>query len=225
MIHYLKDKNWRQLIGELPVLKIIEKRLANKEYFPKPDLILNALNLVPMDKIKVVILTQESTILSDYYIGCPFLVNDEDKSSYALKNMITELKREYPEHTKSKIKDITNWCREGVLLLNITLTYEPTQNGKASSMPHENYGWSEFVVHVLTELDKQHTRLLFVSLGSKARTIIEKVIKNNGVLAFGHPSMTTSNNCFSGSDFYKICNDKLMEMNILPIRWWSVFGN
>lgn len=219
MIQYIKDKNWRQLIGELPVLKSIEKRLANKKYYPKPELVLNVLNLVPLDEIKVVILTQESTIISDQYIGCPFLVNDLDKCSYALKNMITELRREYPEHTKSRIKNMLNWCKEGVLLLNITLTYEPTQNGKASSLPHENYGWNEFVVHLLTELDKQHTRLLFVSLGSKARTIIEKVVKNNTTLKFGHPSL----NSFCGSDFYKNCNDMLMEMNILPIRWWSIF--
>lgn len=216
LLHYIKDDEWRRFIGNPQILVSIEEKL-NDETLPGYDLLFNAFNLTPMNKLKVVILCEKPYVHES--IGCSLIVDKSiDCNNYpqALKNVIDELRREYPEFKKSKINDLTNWCREGVLLLNMILTCD--KNG--GPMSHADYGWDIFIKDIIVNLDNKYKRILFVTFGSKPKLFINKLIKNNVMLSFAHPYYR-----FSGNDCFKLCNDKLIEIGLLPVRWWNIFEN
>ena len=221
MLQYIKDIEWRNFIGNPPILSSIEEKLKNCEHkiLPSYDLLFNAFNLTPMNKLKVVLLCEKPYARESESFGCSYIVDKtvkEENYPTQLKNILEELKREYPEFNKSKVEDLTNWCKEGVLLLNMILTCEI-----GSSLSHEGYGWETFIKDIIIDLDKRYKRILFVCFGYKTKRFVDKIIINNNVLTFKHPNLMK--NTFCGNDCFKKCNDKLIEMGILPVRWWSIF--
>ena len=221
MLHYIKDIEWRNFIGNPPILSSIEEKLKNCEHeiLPSYDLLFNAFNLTPMNKLKVVLLCEKPYTHENESFGCSYIVDKtvkEENYPTQLKNILEELKREYPEFDNSKVDDLTNWCKEGVLLLNIILTCDV-----GSSLSHEGYGWETFTKDIIISLDNRYKRILFVCFGSKTKHFVNRIIKNNTVLSFVHPNL--ADNKFHGNDCFKKCNDKLVEIGILPVRWWSIF--
>ena len=111
--------------------------------------------------------------------------------------------------------DLTNWAKEGVLLLNAVLTVEahtPTS--------HKNHGWEQFTDHVIEVINKKTTPVVFILWGSYARAK-KKLITNpiHYVIESAHPSPFSAYNGFFGSKPFSKTNEFLKSKGLKEINW------
>ena len=227
-------KKWKSTFQPytLGVLKSIEseitiQRKLGKTIYPPNNQIFNALKYVDPDNCKVVILGQDPYHEPNQANGLAFSVNDGTQFPPSLRNIYKELSSDLslPMPTTG---DLTPWAKQGVLLLNTSLTVE---QGKANS--HADLGWDEVVKPILTHIMMSHNFTVFLCWGKYAhntvsdilQTLPESVYKYNRVLASTHPSplsalRPTKDFCaFIGSKPFSQTNQALIEHNETPIDW------
>ena len=203
----------------LGVLKSIESEITmqrqhGKAIYPANNQIFNALKYVDPDNCKVVILGQDPYHEPNQANGLAFSVNDETPLPPSLRNIYKELSSDLsvPAPTTG---DLTPWAKQGVLLLNTTLTVEQS---KANS--HADLGWDEIVKPILCWGKYAHNTVTNI-----LQTLPESVYKYNRVLSSTHPSplsalRPTKDFCaFIGSKPFSQTNQALIEHNEAPIDW------
>lgn len=198
---------------------IIKKLNSTTRYLPAKKDIFNALNLCPPSKVKVVILGQDPYIHSNEAHGFSFSVPDGTRIPPSLMNVFKELSTEYNINTVPSSGCLTKWAEDGVLLLNSILTVD-----EGASNSHKNIGWENFTSAIIRWIDN-HKKCVFLSWGVGAQKITSQQVVNNKVLTAGHPSPLNTKTPFVGCNCFREANDLLKEMNILPVRWLSVFEN
>ena len=173
-----------------------------------------ALELTPLDKVKVVILGQDPYHEPQQAHGLAFSVQDGVPVPPSLKNIYEEIDAEYG----CGIPDTGNlepWAKQGVLLLNTVLTVRAHE---ANS--HAGHGWERFTDAVLRELDKQDHPIVFMLWGGpaqkKAKLIINPI---HLVLKTSHPSPLSVYRGFRGCGHFKMCNEFLVKNGMAPINW------
>ena len=195
--------NWDEIINVLN---------KEKEFYPPKKDIFNALNNCHPDSVKVVIIGQDPYYNRGQAHGYSFSVQPNVQVPPSLQNIFAELKDEMNMKTLPPNGCLEKWAHEGVLLLNSILTVSA---GKPDS--HKGIGWEDFTSDVINYIDMNHD-VVFLAWGRQAENICSQV-KRNKVLVTGHPSPRNTLNPFVGCGCFREANNKLMSMNILPVRW------
>ena len=182
--------------------------------YPPSQLIFNAFNLTPFDKVKVVILGQDPYHNVGQAHGLAFSVPNGIMPPPSLKNIFKELQSDIgmPIPTNGNLE---SWAREGVLLLNSCLTVRA--NNPAS---HQGIGWQRFTDAAINELSEKKEHIVFLLWGNYA-IAKEKLIdtRKHLVLKTVHPSPLSANRGFFGCRHFSQTNTYLSSNGISPIKW------
>jgi len=193
--------------------KFVDNAYKTKTCFPKYEDIYNAFKLTEYDDVKVVILGQDPYHEINQAHGLSFSVLCE-KLPPSLKNIYKEMASDLGT-VVNQDGDLTYLAKQGVLLLNTTLTVE---SGKASS--HFGKGWEIFTDNVIKELDKSDKPMVFILWGNNSRKKIEYITNpNHFVIESAHPSPLSAYHGFFGSRPFSKTNDFLISKNVSPINW------
>ena len=183
--------------------------------YPPGRLIFNAFNLCPFDEVKVVIIGQDPYHEPGQAHGLSFSVQDGVAFPPSLQNIFKEIQDDLgtPIPTTG---DLSRWAKQGVLLLNASLTVRAHQ---ANS--HSTLGWQTFTDAAIRALATQREHLVYMLWGGFARGksyMIDK--QRNLVLESVHPSPLSANRGgWFGQHQFSRCNEYLKLHNITPIQW------
>jgi uracil-DNA glycosylase len=193
---------------------LISEKHAGKRIFPSGELIFNALNTTPLDKVKVVILGQDPYHGPNQAHGLSFSVPPGIAIPPSLRNIYQEL------HTDLGViapqsGHLQAWAEQGVLLLNAVLTVEA---GQAAS--HQGKGWEQFTDAIVALLNQQSQTKVFMLWGSYAQkkgAVIDR--QKHLVLKAPHPSPLSAHRGFFGCKHFSKANECLQQWGQQPINW------
>lgn len=221
----LTDPGWKKILENemnLPyfqdLMDFVAAERANNEVYPPHDLVFYALNLTPFDQVNVVIVGQDPYHGPGQAHGLSFSVPQGVKIPPSLRNIFKELQSDlkvFPPHSGS----LVGWARQGVLLLNSTLTVS-----RSKPLSHHGKGWERFTDFILKELIKSEKCPIFVLWGEKAKCKVVDIqkFKTKNPLNFlqaPHPSPFAARRGFFGSHPFSKINEILIEEKKAPIRW------
>ena len=191
----------------------VKNEYKNKTIFPPYENIFDALRFTDYDKVKVVILGQDPYHGLGEAHGLSFSVRENIKMPPSLQNIFKEL---YNDLGIKRIKsDLTDWAKEGVLLLNSIMTVE-----KDKPLSHKNKGWEIFTDNIISQLNKREEPVIFLLWGSFARSKKELITKkHHKIIESVHPSPLSASRGFFGSKPFSKINNYLKEMNKEEIKW------
>ena len=192
----------------------VREEYARGTVYPPGRLIFNAFDLCPFDKVKVVIIGQDPYHEPGQAHGLCFSVNDGVPFPPSLRNIFKEISDDLGKPVPVS-GDLSRWARQGVLLLNATLT---VRAGLAGS--HQGKGWEEFTDAVIRELNAGREGLVFILWGSYAKkkgAMIDR--QRHLVLSSAHPSPLSAYNGFFGNHHFSQANDWLIKHGQTPIEW------
>ena len=185
-----------------------------KLFFPPKEDVFNALKYTPYNNVKVVIVGQDPYHGVGEAHGLSFSVQDGIKIPPSLQNIYKELYNDLGI-TPPNSGNLTKWAREGVLLLNSTLTVV-----KDNANSHKNLGWSLFTDYIIKTINNKETPTVFILWGNFARSKKQFITnKNHLIIESAHPSPFSANNGFFGSKPFSRTNNFLIENGISPIDW------
>ena len=187
--------------------------MSGKAIYPAPANIFNAFNLCPLDKVKVVIIGQDPYHEPGQAHGLCFSVLPPTKIPPSLVNIYKEIQNDlgHPSVTQG---DLTSWAKQGVLLLNATLT---VQAHLAAS--HAGKGWEHFTDAVIREVAKRNN-IVYMLWGAYAQKKAEFVNPDkNLILKSVHPSPLSASRGFFGNHHFSRANQYLVEHGKTPIEW------
>ena len=191
----------------------IKKEYKTKIIYPEYKNIFNALRYTDYDQVKVVILGQDPYHGEKEAHGLSFSVRDGVPIPPSLRNIFKELYEDLG--IKKSSTDLTNWAKEGVLLLNSIMTVE-----KDKPLSHKDKGWEVFTDKIIFELGKREKPLVFILWGSYARSKKDLITnKNHLILESVHPSPLSAPRGFFGSKPFSKTNEFLKNNNISEINW------
>ena len=195
------------------MVKYLNKEYNERVIFPLKSNIFKAFSLTDYNNVKVVILGQDPYHGIDEANGLAFSVNENIKLPPSLKNIFKELESDL--NIKNDKGDLSNWARQGVLLLNTVLTVV-----KDTPASHKNIGWEIFTDEVIKIINKKEEPVVFILWGNFARSK-KKYITNSKhlIIESTHPSPFSCNNGFFGSKPFSKTNDFLRKNNIKEIDW------
>jgi len=182
--------------------------------YPPSRLIFNAFNLTPFDKVKVVILGQDPYHNVGQAHGLAFSVPDGIQPPPSLQNIFKELNADIGMPIPRN-GNLENWAKEGVLLLNASLTVRA--NMAAS---HARIGWQQFTDAAIRALSEKKEHLVFILWGNYA-IAKESLIDHSKhlVLKTVHPSPLSASRGFFGCHHFSQTNQYLIDNGIAPIKW------
>jgi len=198
------------------------KELANfvrTEYltstiYPPPKDIFRAFDETPFDQVKVVILGQDPYHGPGQANGLCFSVHEGIRQPPSMQNIFKELNTDIGLPIP-KSGDLTPWARQGVLLLNATLTVEASKAGS-----HQDKGWETFTDAAIKKLSESREHLVFILWGAYAQkkgAVIDR--SKHLVLSSAHPSPFSAYSGFFGTKPFSKTNQYLVENGIEPIEW------
>lgn len=195
-------------------MSIIDNEYNTKTIYPPKEDIFAALKNTPFKDVKVVIVGQDPYHGEGEAMGLSFSVHDGIKLPPSLKNIYKELEDDlgYKPVTSG---DLTKWTKEGVLLLNATLTVV-----KDTPNSHSKLGWDKFTDYVIKVLNEKEEPVVFILWGNFARSKKEFITnKKHLVIESAHPSPFSARNGFFGSKPFSKTNEFLKKNNIKEIDW------
>ena len=188
---------------------------SGKEIYPKSSEIFNAFNHCDFNEVKVVIIGQDPYHGKGQANGLCFSVNNNIPKPPSLVNIFKELEDDLSKKIDTENGNLERWARQGVFLLNSTLTVE-----KNKPMSHSSIGWDIFTDKVIEILNKDSENLVFILWGNHAQKKIEKInISNHMIIKSVHPSPLSAHRGFFGSKPFTKTNNYLKSKNISEINW------
>lgn len=190
----------------------------NKEYddyncYPAKNEVFKAFELCPFESVKVVIIGQDPYIRCGQAHGLSFSVPRGIAIPPSLKNIFKELKSDLGCMCHSG--DLTLWAKQGVLLLNATLT---VREGESNS--HSSLGWLDFTKEVLQVLNNTKSNVVYLAWGGFAQKLCANINpETNLVLKAPHPSPLSSYRGFFGSKHFSAANKYLSNQKIESVKW------
>jgi uracil-DNA glycosylase len=185
-----------------------------KQVYPPPSCIFQALDLLPFDKVRVVILGQDPYHGPGQAHGLCFSVPQGIPMPPSLRNIFKEIHDDLglPIPSNGNLK---HWAEQGVLLLNATLTVEA---GHAGS--HQGKGWEEFTDAIVKKLSDGREGLVFLLWGAYAQKKGEHIDRTRHlVLTAAHPSPLSAHQGFFGCRHFSQTNAYLAAKGERPIDW------
>ena len=220
------EESWKRALADQfasPYFEELKRFLvAGKQQFPvypPGSLIFNAFNLTPFDKVKVVILGQDPYHEPGQAHGLCFSVQPGTKFPPSLLNIFQELHSDIGMPIPMT-GNLDGWARQGVLLLNATLTVRAHQAGS-----HQHHGWETFTDAAIQRLSEQKNGIVFLLWGSYAQAK-EALIDHNKhfILKAPHPSPLSAYRGFFGCKHFSKTNQLLSQSGQTPIRWEMTGG-
>lgn len=183
--------------------------------YPKGSDIFNAFNLTPFNDVKVVIIGQDPYHGPNQAHGLCFSVLDGVKFPPSLENIYKELCKDLG-YSFPKSGNLTSWAKQGVLLLNASLT---VRAGEANS--HQSIGWQKFTDAVIQKISDEKKGIIFLLWGGFAQKKGSKIdASKHHVLTCGHPSPLSANKGhWFGNKHFSETNRLLQQMGKTPINW------
>lgn len=203
------DKNYF-----LKLTDFVRTEYRTATIYPPGRLIFNAFDLCPFDRVKVVIIGQDPYHGPGQAHGLCFSVNDGIAYPPSLVNIFKEIKADIGTEPPAT-GNLTRWARQGVLLLNATLTVRAHQAGS-----HQNKGWELFTDAVIRLLAEEKEHLVFILWGAYAQrkgAFIDR--SRHLVLTSAHPSPLSAYNGFFGNHHFSRTNTYLEEHGETGIVW------
>ncbi len=198
----------------LKLRAFLAKEYKERTIYPHMNDIFNALRYTSYSDVKAVILGQDPYHGEGQAHGLCFSVKKGVEPPPSLKNIFKEINAELsidiPAHG-----ELTNWAKQGVLLLNTVLT---VRSGEANS--HKGMGWETFTDKVIELLNMREEPIVFLLWGANARAKTS-IITNpkHKILTCAHPSPLSAYNGFWNCGHFKDCNEFLAANGKEPINW------
>ena len=213
--------DWKELLEDefkqnyyKSLRSLLIEEYKNHQIFPKAEDIFNAFHYTAYKDIKVVILGQDPYHNLGQAHGLAFSVQEGVKIPPSLLNIYKELKDDLGIE-EAYTGCLIPWTREGIMLLNTTLTVRAH-----NPMSHSKIGWEIFTDHVIELIDKKEEPLVFVPWGSHARSK-KKLLKNKNhlIIEGPHPSPLSAYRGFFGSRPFSKANSFLESKGVRPPSW------
>lgn len=221
---YVKiSEEWRALL-QAEFEKSYFKELSQKvrgEYlqgpvFPHPSRVFRAFELVKPEEVKVVILGQDPYHTPGVADGLAFSTLPKNPVPPSLQNMFKEIDAEFGAgYAKKNDPDLTRWAKQGVLLLNASLS---VRSGQANS--HADYGWHTFtdaVIRAISEKEEHAVFILWGAFAGKKEDLIDRT--KHLVLKSPHPSPLSASKGFFDNNHFKLANQYLKQNGRSEIDW------
>lgn len=193
----------------------VEHEYDTQVCYPNKATIFNAFNYCPFHQVKVVILGQDPYHGEGQANGLCFSVNDGIGHPPSLRNIFKELESDIGKPYPAS-GNLEAWAKQGVLLLNATLT---VRAGAAGS--HQNKGWERFTNHVIKCVSDQKEGVVFLLWGSFAKQKIKFIeASKHIIITSGHPSPLSANKGYwFGNKCFSQTNAVLARLQKEPIIW------
>ena len=194
--------------------QFLKQEYKEQTIFPEKKLIFNTLNSTPFNKVKVVIIGQDPYHEKGQAHGLSFSVTEGIKTPPSLVNIFKEIESDLKINNHGK-GDLTKWAKQGVLLLNATLTVRENTPGS-----HQNKGWEQFTDQIISTISEERKDLVFLLWGKFAQNKAKLIDKNkHHILMSSHPSPLSSYRGFLGCKHFSECNNILKRDNKTEINW------
>lgn len=190
-----------------------EYRQAN--CFPPPEQIYAAFDFCAFDNVKVVMIGQDPYHGAGQANGLCFSVNEGIAHPPSLANIFKELEADIGKPV-SQSGNLAQWARQGILMLNATLTVRESKAGS-----HQKKGWEKFTDAVIREVSARKHNVVFLLWGGYAKKKGAKIDQSkHHVLTCGHPSPLSANQGYwFGNKHFSQANAYLQSNNSIPIAW------
>ena len=207
----LKDELKKDYFKNLGIF--VKNEYKTKTIFPPYENIFDALRFTDYDDVKVVILGQDPYHGLGEAHGLSFSVKENVKMPPSLQNIFKELYSDLGiKRTKS---DLTDWAKEGVLLLNSIMTVV-----KDTPLSHKNKGWEIFTDNIISKLNEREEPVIFLLWGNFARSKKELITNSrHKIIESVHPSPLSASRGFFGSKPFSKINNYLKETGKEEIKW------
>lgn len=220
------DNDWQLLLEifwESPDYQRIRSKLSADLsqgiiVYPPESLRYRAFELTPLSSLRCVIIGQDPYHQEGQANGLAFSVNRGIALPPSLRNMLNELRDEYPKKSIQAIEhggDLTIWAKQGVLLLNSLLSVQAS-----NPLSHKNIGWENLLPLVIRKINEQVDDVVFLLWGKQAQSFKSLIdIKKHVVIEGVHPSPLSAYRGFFGSKPFSTINELLMSRGKSPIEW------
>ena len=215
--------SWQDVLGPVKhadffqqlMARVDAERMAGKAIYPPASDVFNALTLTPLEDVKVVILGQDPYHGPGQAHGLCFSVLPGIKTPPSLVNIYKELAQDIDGFRIPSHGNLTQWAKQGVLLLNTVLTVE---QGKAHS--HAKWGWEAFTDAVIKSVNDTQQGVVFLLWGSHAQKKGQNIdTQKHYVLNAPHPSPLSAHRGFLGCGHFSQTNALLSQHGKQPVNW------
>ncbi|WP_321288599.1 uracil-DNA glycosylase [uncultured Sunxiuqinia sp.] len=215
------ETSWKEVLTDefekdyfKKLTKFVHEEYRTTKVYPPAKLIFNAFDQCPFSQLKVVILGQDPYHGPNQAHGLCFSVNDGIQFPPSLRNIFKELQNDVAKPIPQS-GNLTSWAKQGVLLLNATLTVRAGQAGS-----HQKKGWEEFTDAVIHKINEQKEHAVFILWGSYAIRKGESIDQSKHlVLTSVHPSPLSASRGYFGNNHFSKTNAFLQKKGIDPIQW------
>ena len=215
------EQSWKTVLLEefnkdyfIQLKKFLLHEKKQYSIYPKGNDIFNAFNYTPFNKVKVVILGQDPYHGMGQAHGLSFSVPDGVKQPPSLKNIFKEIASDL-NLPLPETGNLSPWAKQGVLLLNATLSVRVKQVGS-----HQKKGWEEFTDSVIQNISQKKEGVIFLLWGRFAQDKAELIDKNkHHILTAPHPSPFSVYRGFFGCKHFSETNKLLSEQGLKEIDW------
>lgn len=215
------EQSWKEVLNEefnqeyfLKLASFVKDEYKSKRIFPPADKIFNAFNLCSFNDVKVVIIGQDPYHGEGQANGLSFSVNDGIRIPPSLINIYKELKSDLGINPPDS-GNLERWSKQGVLLLNATLTVQ-----KSTPNSHQGKGWEKFTDAVIKQISDRKENVVFILWGAYAKKKGEVIDRNKHfVIESPHPSPFSADRGFFGSKPFSKTNSYLTKNNLKAINW------
>jgi uracil-DNA glycosylase len=191
----------------------VKEEYQTTKCFPPKNQIFRAIELTPFEEVKVVIIGQDPYHNDNQANGLCFSVSDKVKAPPSLKNIFKELEDDLG--IKKTSNELEMWAKQGVLLLNATLTVRAHE---ANS--HKDLGWGQFTDFIIKEISDKKENVVFVLWGAFAQKKAGLIdASKHFIIQSVHPSPLSARKGFFGSRPFSKINQFLEEKGKEPINW------
>ena len=202
------------------ISELLETDEQRSMIVPLKKHLFRALEVLPMSKVRVIIWGQDPyhQLLSHgepRAVGLSFSVSREDDVPRSLVNIYREISNNLPDFIIPKHGDLSSWCRQGVLLLNSSLTCRVNDPNS-----HARYGiWLPFIVRLIRGIEQVRPKCIHLLWGKEALKIKQHISERGIVLTASHPSPLSAEKGFFGCRHFINVNDTLKGFGEDPIDW------
>jgi uracil-DNA glycosylase len=192
----------------------VREEYKRNTVYPHPKHIFRCFDETPFDKVKVVVLGQDPYHGEGQANGLCFAVNSGVRPPPSLQNIWKELESDLGKPAV-RDPDLSRWAKQGVLLLNATLTVNARTPGS-----HQKRGWEEFTDAAIKKLNDERDGLVFILWGNYAKQKGAHIDRSRHlVIESAHPSPFSANYGFFGSKPFSRTNEYLVAHGKEPIEW------
>lgn len=216
------EASWKEALQEefgkdyfKKLREFVKSEYSHSIIYPAPKNIFRAFELTPFDKVEVVILGQDPYHGPGQANGLCFAVNEGMPLPPSLQNIFKEIESDFGTKMERRTGDLERWAKQGVLLLNATLTVEAHKAGS-----HQKKGWEAFTDAVIRMLSHKKEHLVFILWGNYAKSKGNLIDwSKHEIIESAHPSPLSAYNGFFGSKPFSKTNEYLLEHGKKPIDW------